>query len=714
MVRERLAALLGPPRFDDENRDLRATLLHVALLVLMASTALWLAVTLPLDVDSSARIAVGGALIAGQVAALAALHLRRLTFACLLLLIGMWLGFTVGGWLAGGLGRSLGAAFLMLVVLSGLLLGGRGCIGSAVLGYFSVVLLSYGEVRGWLPEPRIEEGGVFPALLLVAFASVAVYLYVADLNLARVLRERREHRREIEAGQERYRTLTENAIALISEIDAEGRLVYVSPQHRELLGWDPDELIGVSVIGLVHPEDRARIANTLGGVIAAGNSQTLRYRCRAKSGGYRHLESGGRAYETAFGDLRIVVVSMDIDERVRTETALRDAEAQLRISQRLESLGRLAGGVAHDFNNLLTVILGSARWLEQHPDDPSHPVRELASEIVQSAEKSADLTRQLLAFSRKQVVETKVLDLDERLEQLSRILKSLVGDEVTIVIGSGRGGNLVEADPSQIEQLIVNLIANARDAMPTGGTISIRTGQTQIEAGGENGVGPLAAGDYVTLEVADTGVGMDSETRSRIFEPFFTTKEVGSGTGLGLSTVYGIVKQGGGDVRVSSTPGEGSCFRVLLPQVEDGAVASQAAAPAAAAPLGRGEHVLLAEDSPLVREFTCRVLGEGGYRVTQAHDGAAALEWLRESPEAIDVLVTDVAMPGVGGVELARGFAEAHPEIPVVFVSAYAEPELAEEGLRMPRSRWLKKPFSSDDLLFSIRHLLDEKSGAST
>jgi PAS domain S-box-containing protein len=710
-VREGLAALLRPPRFEDEDRDRQAALLHIALLVLMASTVLWLTVTFHREADPTTRLAFAAAALAVPAVAFAALRLRRTMFAVLFLLTAFWLLFTAAGWYAGGLGRSLGAAYLMLVVLSGLLLGGWAGVGAAILCYFSAFLLSYAKTHAWLPEARITETGTIPALLFVAFVFVALFLYLADRNLARALRERREHQRETEVGRERYRTLTENAVTLISEMDAEGRLVYVSPQHRELLGWDPEELLGTAAIDLVHPDDRERIARPLGAAITAGDHETLQYRCRTKSGGFRHIESSGRAYTSADGEIRVVVVSMDVDERVRAETALRDAEAQLRISQRMESLGRLAGGVAHDFNNLLTVILGSARWLEQHSDDRPESVRDLASEIVQSAEKSADLTRQLLAFSRMQIVETQVLDLDERIEQLSRILKSLVGDEVTIVIASGRGENLVKADPSQIEQLIVNLVANARDAMPTGGTLSIRTGQARLEEGGENGATGLAAGDYVSLEVADTGLGMTPDTLSHIFEPFFTTKELGSGTGLGLSTVYGIVKQCGGEIEVESAPGGGSRFRVLLPRLDHASVESKAAARESTAPTGQGEHVLLAEDSPRVRQFTSRVLEEGGYRVTQASDGVEALERLRESPGDFDALLTDVAMPGMGGSELARRCVELNPRIPVIFVSAYAEPELDDEALHVTRSRWLKKPFSSNDLLFSIRRLLDEDGG---
>jgi two-component system cell cycle sensor histidine kinase/response regulator CckA len=711
-VRERLAALLRPPRFEDEDRDRRAALLHIALLVLMASTVLWAAATFHIDAGPGMRLGLAAAILSVEAVAFAALYLRRTTFAALFLLSCCWLVFTVGGWYGGGVGRSVGAAYVMLIVLSGLVLGGRAGVGAAILCCLGVLFLNIAAARGWLPEARMTESDIVPALLFVAFAFVAFFMYLADRNLAMALSERREQRREIEAGQERYRMLAQNAVALVSELDAEGRLLYVNPRHKELLGWDPEELLGRAAIELVHPEDREPIANSMGGIISAGTYQTMQYRCLTKSGESRYLEGSGRAYTSADGELRIVAVGMDIDERMRAEAALQDAEAQLRISQRMESLGRLAGGVAHDFNNMLTVILGSARWMEQHPEDGPESTRELASEIVQAAEKSADLTRQLLAFGRMQIVETQPLDLDERVNQLSRILKSLVGDEITIVIASGRGEHLVNADPSQIEQLIVNLAANARDAMPSGGTLSFRTDQVRLEEGGEKGALDLPAGDYVSLEVADTGLGMTPETLARIFEPFFTTKEVGRGTGLGLSTVYGIVKQGGGEIEVQSSVGEGSRFRVLLPRLEGVAAESQAGVRQTPVPSGRGEHVLLVEDSPQVRRLSCRVLLEGGYRVTQASDGVEALEKLRENPEGFDVLVTDIAMPGMGGIELTRRCAELNLRMPVVFVSAYAEPGLAEEGLRANRSRWLKKPFSSDDLLVAISRLLDPEASA--
>jgi PAS domain S-box-containing protein len=703
-VGKRLAALLRPPRLEDEERDRRAALLHTALLVLMASTVLWLLLTLHRDPDPRTRLAMASLAFAVEAVAFAALRLHRTTFASVFFLGSMWIIFTIGGWYSGGLGRSLGAAYLMLVVFSGLLLSGRAGVGAAVACYLGLLFLSFAEARAWLPEARMTESGVIPALLFVAFAFVALFLYLADRDLARVLRERSAHRREIEVGEERYRTLTQNALALIAELDARGRLLYASPQHRDLLGWDPEELVGTPVIEFVHPEERENIAQTLGRAIAAGDYETHQYRFRTRGGGYRHLESGGRAYLSADGELRIVVVSMDIDERVRAEGALREAESQLRVSQRMESLGRLAGGVAHDFNNLLTVILGSARWLERHPGERPESIREFASEIVQSAEKSADLTRQLLAFSRTQVVETQVMDLDERIRQLSRILKSLVGDAITIVIASGRGEKIVKADPSQIEQLVVNLVANARDAMPNGGTLSIRTDHVRLEAGGAV---DLPAGEYVSLEVADTGGGMAPEILPHVFEPFFTTKDIGRGTGLGLSTVYGIVKQSGGEIEVESALGEGSRFRVLLPRLAGVSADAQAGGRKAPAPRGRGEHVLLAEDSPPVRQFTGRALQEGGYRVTQARDGVEALERLREGPGDFDVLVTDVAMPGMGGVELARRCEELDLRIPVVFVSAYAEPAIGGEESRANFSRWLTKPFSSDDLLRAVRGLLD-------
>ncbi len=701
------AGLLQPTRFDDEAQDLRAATLHLALLLLMVGGVVWAAVTFPLDDDPSTRIILVAAGLSAELVALIALRRRRPELAAWIVLAALWLCFSIGGWFGGGLGRSLGASYLMLTVLSGLLVGGRGAIVGGVLAFSAVQLLSYAESQSWLPEPRLMDSGVVPMMLVVSFAAVTLFLYMADRNLRAVLSERADQRREIETSRERYRVLTENTVALVSELDSAGQILYVSPQHRERLGWDPEELVGHPAAEYVHPDDQALLVSAMRRMLESGDPITTRYRVRARNGEWRHLESGGRAYTASDGSIRIIVVSMDSKERVRAEAALREVETQLRISQRMESLGRLAGGVAHDFNNLLTVILGSARWLERHPDLPPEEVREFASGIVQSAQRSADLTRQLLAFSRKQVVETCVLDLDERIDDLARILKSLAGDEINVVAVTHQGRHFVEADPSQIEQIVVNLVANACDAMPRGGTVSIHTGKTRLP---EHDGSDLPAGEYVRLEVEDDGIGMSETTRLRIFEPFFTTKEMGSGTGLGLSTVYGIVSQGGGHIRVSSEPGQGSRFRILLPLVEQPATVSEPEFQVESTASGRGERLLLAEDEPAVREFTRQLLEEAGYCVTAATNGVDALERMRESAEEYDLLVTDVAMPEMGGVELAQRCAERNSEFPVVFVSGYTDPELAKEGLRIARSRWLKKPFAPEELLARVRQLLDVKT----
>ncbi|MBW2400053.1 MAG: response regulator [Deltaproteobacteria bacterium] len=701
------AALLQPTRFDDEAQDLRAATLHLALLVLIGGGVAWAAVTMLQDDDPSTRMVLVAAGLAAEVVALIVLRRRHPGLAAGIVLGALWLCFTIGGWFGGGLGRSLGAGYLMLTVLSGVLMGGRGAIVGGVLAFSAVQWLSYAESQAWLPEPRLMESGVMPVMLVVSFASVALFLYMADRNLRGVLRERADQRREIEASRERYRVLTENTVALVSELDSAGQILYVSPQHRERLGWDPEELVGHPAAEFVHPDDQALLVSSMRRILESGEPITTRYRVRARDGEWRHLESGGRAYTASDGSIRIIVVSMDSKERVRAEAALQELEAQLRISQRMESLGRLAGGVAHDFNNLLTVILGSARWLERHPDLPPEDVREFASGIVQSAQRSADLTRQLLAFSRKQLVETCVLDLDERIDDLARILKSLAGDEINLVTVTHPGRHFVEADPSQIELIVVNLVANACDAMPKGGTVSIHTGKARI---GEHDGAELPAGEYVRLEVEDDGIGMSEATRLRIFEPFFTTKEMGSGTGLGLSTVYGIVSQGGGQIRVNSEPGQGSRFQILLPLVEQPTSVPDLEHRVEPTASGRGERLLLAEDEPAVRQFTRRLLEEAGYCVTAVSNGVEALERMGESDEEYELLVTDVAMPEMGGVELAQRCTERDSGFPVVFVSGYTDPELAKEGLRIARSRWLKKPFAPEELLARVRQLLDAKA----
>ncbi len=382
----------------------------------------------------------------------------------------------------------------------------------------------------------------------------------------------------------------------------------------------------------------------------------------------------------------------DVTERKRLQEELLQA-------QKLEAVGRLAGGVAHDFNNLLTTILGySDLLLRGRPDDAE--LQEDVGEIRKASERAASLTRQLLAFSRKQVIEPRVLDLNALVAESSRMLRRLIGEDIELSTVFAPDLPSVRADPVQIEQVIVNLAVNSRDAMPDGGRLAISTSLRRIDEGEARPDG-LAPGGYVALTVSDTGSGMDASTRERVFEPFFTTKEKGKGTGLGLSTAYGIVKQSGGDIRVTSAQRAGSTFEILLPAVHEKASDEPPSAVVGRAALPRSATVLLAEDEDGLRALNGRVLEAHGYRVLAASNAAEALSLAERQPAPPDLLVTDMVMPGASGRELARRLRDRHPELKVLYVSGYPGDASVEDD-----TSFLQKPFTPEGLSEKVAELL--------
>ncbi|MGI8431886.1 MAG: ATP-binding protein [Chthoniobacterales bacterium] len=395
----------------------------------------------------------------------------------------------------------------------------------------------------------------------------------------------------------------------------------------------------------------------------------------------------------------------EISERRLTEEALHKSEEELRHSQKLEAVGQLAGGVAHDFNNLLTAIIGYAELLQARADNPAL-VRRGADLIRKAGNQAAELTRQLLAFSRKQLLQPKVIDLNHLVVEMERLLRRLIGERYELVTLPEATGGRVRADPSQLEQVIMNLGVNARDALPEGGRITIRTDNQTLDTRLAHQVSAsLGAGDYIVLSVTDNGKGMDAETKSRIFEPFFTTKGAGKGTGLGLATVYGIVRQSGGAIAVESAPGRGSVFTIYLPQ-ERAPLDEIKAAPAAVEPSQDFETILVVEDEEIVRELVCEVLDQHGYHFLCASDGRAGLKMAAEHPGKIDLLLTDVIMPLMNGHELAAQLAEKRPDLKVLYVSGYSDNDIGHHGVLDGNVELLEKPFSPQALARKVREIL--------
>jgi nitrogen-specific signal transduction histidine kinase/CheY-like chemotaxis protein len=391
--------------------------------------------------------------------------------------------------------------------------------------------------------------------------------------------------------------------------------------------------------------------------------------------------------------LRLTGANIDITHR-------KHLEEQVRQAQKMESIGRLAGSVAHDFNNLLTIITGYSQMVL---DDLAshHPLREPVKEVSLAAERATALTRQLLAFSRRQVTEPRNVLLNDLLRDLERMLRRLIGEEVALELVLDADTGVIRADPGQIEQVVMNLVINAKDAMPNGGRVLVESSRQVFDPQSAEGQLSLSPGAYAVLAVSDTGIGMSPEVKSHIFEPFFTTKEQGKGTGLGLSTVYGIVQQSDGAISVYSEPGKGTTFKILLPASDSPPDESSLAEDGSIGHLGSGT-ILVAEDEPGVRDFICRTLTRHGYSVLAAPNGIEAMALLRRHGSPVDLLLTDVAMPEMGGVELSTQFSAAHPQVPVLLMSGYAERLLSEHLA----GRHIQKPFTSAALLTRIGALL--------
>ncbi len=399
---------------------------------------------------------------------------------------------------------------------------------------------------------------------------------------------------------------------------------------------------------------------------------------------------------------RLVATFIDVTERVRLEE-------QLRQSQKMEAVGLLAGGIAHDFNNLLTVILSGAEFLEDALG-PGDPRRADAEQILAAARRAESLTRQLLAFSRRQVVRPGLLDVNDVAQGMFKMLRRLIGEDIEASLSLAPAPLFVLVDGALLEQALMNLVVNARDAMPDGGKLELRTSMRELQGTAANQL-ELSAGPYVAVTVRDTGRGMDEATIRRIFEPFFTTKPHGRGTGLGLSTVYGIARQGGGAVEVRSRPGEGASFSILLPAhaAPAGAAATRERPSMTPAP-ETPPHVLIAEDEPAVRAVAERCLVQRGYRVSAAPDGEGALRIAREAKE-IDLLLTDVVMPGMNGRQLAEALMAVHPNTPVLFMTGYTDDTALRLGLETRQVRILSKPFTPDGLAAAVEEAMRRRPG---
>ncbi|MEO8348638.1 MAG: PAS domain S-box protein [Acidobacteriota bacterium] len=513
----------------------------------------------------------------------------------------------------------------------------------------------------------------------------------------------REPRRTAEAlrlSDTRNRALMEHAQDAIFVNDDRGTVLEVNRATEQLTGWRREDLVGRSFLETLPPTDRDSVFRNFQKTLEHGRTaEPLQIRVQRRDGSTVPAEVTASVVEVE-GRRLVFAVLRDVSER----NAMAE---QLRVAQKMEAIGQLAGGVAHDFNNLLTAILGYSQLLA--PDLRGNPEHFAAIEEVRKAgERAAGLTRQLLAFSRKQVLEPRVLDLNEIVHHIREMLSRLIGEDIQVVMNLDPALGTVRADAGQIEQVIMNLAVNARDAMPRGGQLSLETANVELDETYTRTHVPAQPGPYVMLAVSDTGAGMDEATRERIFEPFFTTKEKGHGTGLGLSTVYGIVKQSGGYIWVYTEPGRGTSFKVYLPRVSAPAE-PLSAAEAAPVSVGGAETILLVEDEESVRALSRKILESKGYRVLEAADGAQAVELALGRP--IDLLLTDMVLPGMGGREIAARIHDTHPRAKVLYTSGYTDDVIVRRGLMERGAAFLEKPFTPTVLARKVREVLDQRSG---
>ncbi len=499
-------------------------------------------------------------------------------------------------------------------------------------------------------------------------------------------------------SEEKYRALFGTLPDSIAVLDLKGRVL----DGNDFFGIPPDTVKGKHFreLGVIPPEF-AEHGDALWAALAAGaHIGPVEFRINDLGGTERWLEVYAAPVTKDDRPFAIQVISRDISDRKKLQE-------QLSQSQKMEAVGRLAGGVAHDFNNQLLVILNSAAILSRSLG-PGDERLEKVDLIRRAAERSVTLTRQLLAFSRKQMIEPAVLDLNRVLVDLRPTLERVVGDAVTVIYSLDEGLGWVNLDPAQVEQVLINLAANARDAMAAGGTLTVATANLSLAQPHAAAGVSLAAGQYVILSVTDSGSGMDARTLERIFEPFFTTKGPGSGTGLGLSTVYGVVKQSGGEIGVGSEPGCGSVFTIYLPRVEGEPAASDRSEEPATQQFAGARTVLLIEDDRNVRETTRIILEDGGYRVHVAASAGEGLELFERLHGEVDVVISDVVMPGMGVKELLQKMKGIEPGVKVLLVSGYSEQVVEEQGVTETGVRFLNKPFTIDMLLNKVSEMLAE------
>jgi two-component system, cell cycle sensor histidine kinase and response regulator CckA len=555
----------------------------------------------------------------------------------------------------------------------------------------------------WMGVPLKVNNHTFGALVVQTYSKNIRYgerdkeiLTFVARQLASAV-EIKRNEQALRRSEARYRSLVQSSVYGIYRSSLEGRFLDVNPALITMLGYGSAEdvlMLDPEKDVFAHPDEHTRLIEEFR---RTGRLDGIEVKWKRNDGKAITVRISGRAVSSADEPADVLeAIAEDVTDR-------RVLEDQFRQAQKMEAVGRLAGGVAHDFNNLLMVISGYAEVMLAALE-PDHLLREKALAIQQASDRATTLTRQLLAFSRKQLLELKVVDVNAIVADMERLLRPLIGEDVEFITRLSAEAAHTRADAGQLEQVLMNLVVNAKDAMPSGGTLTLQTEKIVVDESHRRRPTFVRPGDYVILSVSDTGMGMDKETQSRIFEPFFTTKEKGKGTGLGLSTVYGIVKQSGGYVMVESDEGRGTTFQIYLPRVEG--VAENHPIPTVHAALGGTETVLLVEDEESVRQLVRETLAAKGYRVMEAQNGESGIAAAAQHDGKIDLVITDVVMPGMGGRELVKRLAQTRPETKVLYLSGYTEDAILSEDTIESGAAFLQKPFTLQNLSSKVREVL--------
>ncbi|MBN1409207.1 MAG: PAS domain S-box protein [Spirochaetales bacterium] len=594
--------------------------------------------------------------------------------------------------------------FLVFSILAGLL----GIIIARRLAYPIVHLTRTASLiaAGSATEPVKIIGPKEVVSLSSAFNSMTSQLLQSHVELKAQLVEIEKSREALRESEERFRNIINNANEIIYTLSPEGIFTFVSPAWTRLLGHPVSDVEGQHFSQFINPEDLEVCEEFLGKVLSTGKPQQgINYRIKHMDGTWRwHTSVGSRVAEARGSPHYYVGIAQDITWSKKVEEDRVKLEQQLFQAQKMESIGRLAGGVAHDFNNMLNVILGYAELirLDLSANDPN---LKKIKEIERAAGHSRDITRQLLAFSRKQIISPVSLDMNKVIEDNLKMLKRLIGEDIDIRFYPAKDIWKVELDPSQLNQIIYNLAINARDALPDGGKLTIETSNASIDATYCDEHIGFSPGNYVVLSVSDNGMGMDKETQAHLFEPFFTTKEVGEGTGLGLATIYGIIKQNGGFINVYSEPGQGTTFRIYFNRItEKTEVKNREAEPSIKS---AGGTILLVEDDEMVRSMTTIALERIGYNVLELETPTEALSIIEKGDIPFVLLITDVVMPEMNGIELKNKIAAVQPDIKVLFMSGYTANTIVHHGVLDKNVHFIQKPFNLKELAKKVRESIE-------